>query len=53
MTDELHDALALFKGSATIAKARAVYGIKTPEQFAEPSLFDFAAQTAGRLTVLL
>jgi hypothetical protein len=30
----------LWKGAATIAMAREIYGIKTPEQFAEPSLFD-------------
>ena len=31
----------LFKDAATMAMARKVYGNKTPEQFAEPSLFDF------------
>jgi hypothetical protein len=30
----------LWKGAATVAMARRVYGIKTPEEFREPSLFD-------------
>jgi hypothetical protein len=32
----------LFKGALTMAMARKVYGIKTPEEYREPSLFDFA-----------
>jgi hypothetical protein len=31
----------LWAGDATIAMARKVYGIKTPDEFREPSLFDF------------
>jgi hypothetical protein len=31
----------LWSGAATVATARKVYGIKTPEEFREPSLFDF------------
>jgi hypothetical protein len=30
----------LWSGAATVAMARKVYGIKTPEEFREPSLFD-------------
>jgi hypothetical protein len=33
----------LRKGLATVAMARQVYGIKKPEEFAEPTLFDFLA----------
>lgn len=34
----------LWQGAATIAMARHVYGIKTPEEYREPSLFDFAQE---------
>ena len=36
----------LWAGAATIPKAREGFGIKTPEEFAEPSLFDFAGLSA-------
>jgi hypothetical protein len=32
----------VWKGQATLAMARQVYGIKTPQEFREPTLFDFA-----------
>lgn len=34
----------LWAGAATVAMARQVYGIKTPEEFREPTLFDFAQE---------
>lgn len=38
----------LWKGKATIATARTVYGIKTPQEYAEPSLLDFIESTKRR-----
>jgi len=35
----------LWAGAATVAMARQVYGIKTPEEFREPTLFDFMLST--------
>jgi hypothetical protein len=37
----------LFKGAATVAMARKVYGIKTPDEFRETSLFDFGMSDAN------
>jgi hypothetical protein len=34
----------LFAGASTVAMARTVYGIKTPEQWREPSLLDLMNQ---------
>lgn len=40
----------VLRDAATIAMARKIYGIKTPEEFREPSLFDFGMSDANNKT---
>jgi hypothetical protein len=41
-----HGYLGETEGAATVAMARQVYGVKTPEELTEPSLFELDANIA-------